>query len=203
MPNEANAAIRREILASGLFREAGAMTLKTIVDADNAERLLALYERILGQIETAIAAAPIEVSSCRASSVTRISPRAPRSTSVQCARCCARRFRASDEERHRLTPPRRSRVQAYREPARPRHDAHPQTGCGVKTFEYEVIIERARSRAPRTVRRIAFSRPLVGEEIVIDDRVYVVERVQHQQDEGRTVRVYTFPRLFVRPKLEA
>lgn len=73
----------------------------------------------------------------------------------------------------------------------------------MKTFEYEVVIERVRSRAPRTVRRVAFSRPLVGEEIVIDSRVYVVERVQHQQDEGRTVHVYTFPRLFVRPKLGA
>ncbi len=73
----------------------------------------------------------------------------------------------------------------------------------MKSFEYEVVIERARNRAPRSVRRIAFSRPLVGEEIVVDDRVYVVERVQHQQNEGRTVHVYTFPRLFVRPKLGA
>jgi hypothetical protein len=68
----------------------------------------------------------------------------------------------------------------------------------MKSFEYELIIERASGRAPRTVRRIAFARPLVGEEIIVDGRVYLVERVQHQEDERRTVRVYTFPRLFVR-----
>jgi hypothetical protein len=68
----------------------------------------------------------------------------------------------------------------------------------VKSFEYEIIIERARARAPRRVRRVAFARPFVGEEIVVEGRVYVVRRVQHQEDDGRTVAVYTWPRIYVR-----
>jgi len=73
----------------------------------------------------------------------------------------------------------------------------------VKSFEYEVVIERARTRAPQIVHRVAFSRPLVGEEVVVKGRVYVVHRVQHQEDDGRTVRIYTHPRLFVRAKRNA
>ena len=73
----------------------------------------------------------------------------------------------------------------------------------MKTFEYELTIEDARGRKRRTVRRIAFARPLVGEEIVLEGVVYVVRRVQHQEDDGRTVHVYTWPRLFVRAKRKA
>jgi hypothetical protein len=73
----------------------------------------------------------------------------------------------------------------------------------VKTFEYEVVIERRNGRVLHTVRRTAFARPLVGEEIVIERAVYVVRRVQHQEDDGRTLRIYTWPRLFVCPKRKA
>ncbi len=73
----------------------------------------------------------------------------------------------------------------------------------MKTFEYEVVIERAAGHAPKTVRRIGFARPMLGEEIVVDRRIYVVERVQHQQDDCRTTHIYTWPRLFVRAKRNA
>ena len=73
----------------------------------------------------------------------------------------------------------------------------------MKTFEYELIVENARGRQRRTVRRAAFARPLVSEEIVIKDVVYVVRRVQHQEDDSRTVQVYIWQRLFVRAKRKA
>ena len=43
-------------------------------------------------------------------------------------------------------------------------------------------------------------RPVVGEEVVVDGKVYVVRAVQHQQEDGRTLRIYTWPRVFVRAK---
>jgi hypothetical protein len=53
----------------------------------------------------------------------------------------------------------------------------------VKTFEYELAIEDARGRKRRTVRRIAFARPLV--------------------EHATTRRVYTWPRVYVRKAVKA
>jgi hypothetical protein len=73
----------------------------------------------------------------------------------------------------------------------------------VKTLEYEVVIEDAAGRRKRTVVRIATTgRPLVGEEMVVDGLLYEVRRVRHEQEEGRTLRIYTWPRVFVRAKAE-
>ena len=71
----------------------------------------------------------------------------------------------------------------------------------MKTLEYEVVIEDAAGRPRRTVARTATTgRPLVGEEMVVDGVLYEVHRVRHEQEEERTLRIYPWPRVFVRPK---
>jgi hypothetical protein len=71
----------------------------------------------------------------------------------------------------------------------------------VKTHEYEIAIEDADGRILRTVSRTTLAgRPIVDEEVVVDGAVYVVRAVRHEQADARTIRIYTWPRLFVRAK---
>ncbi len=66
--------------------------------------------------------------------------------------------------------------------------------------EYTVTILDADGNPTQTeIERTSHAaRPLVGEEIEIDDVLYRVVGVRHCQEEQRTVRVYTRPRVFVR-----
>lgn len=66
--------------------------------------------------------------------------------------------------------------------------------------EYRVVIESMEGELLAEVERTAATgHPTVGEEIVLDGHIYVVERVRHEDDaDGRTRRRYTWPRLFVR-----
>jgi len=71
----------------------------------------------------------------------------------------------------------------------------------MKSHEYEIAIEDADGRILRTVSRTTLAgRPVVGEEVVVDGAVYVVRAVRHEQGDGRTMRTYTWPRVFVRAK---
>lgn len=54
----------------------------------------------------------------------------------------------------------------------------------MNTFEYEIVIENADGSEIRTARRTGFARPIVGEEIVINDALYVVRLVRHEQERG-------------------
>ncbi len=53
-------------------------------------------------------------------------------------------------------------------------------------------------RKIRTARRTGIARPLVGEEVVVNDVVYVVRHVRHEQERGERRRVYTWPRVYMR-----
>src|SRR4051812_13400780 len=66
--------------------------------------------------------------------------------------------------------------------------------------EYHIVIQNVQGQILAEVERTAATgHPGVGEELVIEGAVYVVERVRHEEDgEGRTRRRYTWPRLFVR-----
>jgi hypothetical protein len=66
--------------------------------------------------------------------------------------------------------------------------------------EYHIVIENMDGQILAEVERTAATgHPAVGEEIVLEGAVYVVERVRHEEEAaGRTRRRYTWPRLFVR-----
>jgi hypothetical protein len=66
--------------------------------------------------------------------------------------------------------------------------------------EYRVVIQSMEGELLAEVERTAATgHPAVGEEIVLDGHIYVVERVRHEDDaDGRSRRRYTWPRLFVR-----
>jgi len=66
--------------------------------------------------------------------------------------------------------------------------------------EYQIVIQSFDGEVLAEVERTAATgHPAVGEELVLDGAVYVVERVRHEEDgEARTRRRYTAPRLFVR-----
>ncbi len=66
--------------------------------------------------------------------------------------------------------------------------------------EYRVVIQNMQGELLAEVERTAaMGHPAVGEEIVLDGHIYVVERVRHEDDaDARTRRRYTWPRLFVR-----
>ena len=68
----------------------------------------------------------------------------------------------------------------------------------MNTFEYELVIENSDGRPIRTARRSGFARPVVGEEIVVNDAVYVVRLVRHEEERGAKRRIYTWPRVYVR-----
>ena len=69
----------------------------------------------------------------------------------------------------------------------------------MKSHQYEIVIEDASGKVVRTVTRTTLAgRPVAGEEVVIDNAVYVVRAVRHVQDVWRTRRIYTWPRVFVR-----
>jgi hypothetical protein len=68
----------------------------------------------------------------------------------------------------------------------------------MKTFEYEVVIENEDGRPTETARRIGFARPNIGEEVVVDDVIYTVRLVRHEQEHRTTRRIYTWPRVYVR-----
>ncbi len=69
----------------------------------------------------------------------------------------------------------------------------------MKSHDYEIVIEDADGRAIRTVTRTTLAgRPLVGEEVVVDNSIYIVRAVRHVQEVWRTRRIYTWPRVFVR-----
>jgi hypothetical protein len=65
---------------------------------------------------------------------------------------------------------------------------------------YAITIEDEDGRAVRLVERTTTAgRPVVGEDVEVDGALYRVRAVRHDQVDDRTVRVYTRPRLFVRP----
>src|SRR6266536_765651 len=66
--------------------------------------------------------------------------------------------------------------------------------------EYHIVIQNVQGQVLAEVERTAATgHPGVGEELVLEGAVYVVERVRHEEDgDGRTRRRYTWPRLFVR-----
>jgi hypothetical protein len=66
--------------------------------------------------------------------------------------------------------------------------------------EYRIVIQNMTGEILAQVdRTTATGHPAVGEEIVLDNYVYVVERVRHQDDpDARSTRRYTAPCLFVR-----
>jgi hypothetical protein len=66
--------------------------------------------------------------------------------------------------------------------------------------EYRIVIQDMTGEVLATVdRTTATGHPAVGEEIVLDNLVYTVERVRHEDDpDARTTRRYTAPCLFVR-----
>ncbi len=68
----------------------------------------------------------------------------------------------------------------------------------MNTFEYELVIEDDDGQPIRTARRTGFARPIVGEEIVVNDAVYAVRLVRHQEERGSKRRIYTWPRVYVR-----
>ncbi len=69
----------------------------------------------------------------------------------------------------------------------------------MKSHEYEIVIEDSDGDVIRTVTRTTLAgRPLVGEEVVVDNSNYVVRAVRHVQEVWRTRRIYTWPRVFVR-----
>ncbi len=69
----------------------------------------------------------------------------------------------------------------------------------MKSHEYEIVIEDTDGDVIRTVTRTTLAgRPLVGEEVVVDNSIYIVRAVRHIQDVWRTRRIYTWPRVFVR-----
>jgi hypothetical protein len=71
----------------------------------------------------------------------------------------------------------------------------------MKTHEYEIVIENADGRPLRTVSRTTLAgRPIVGEEVVVDGTIYIVLHVRREQEDGRTTRIYTWPRIFVQAK---
>jgi hypothetical protein len=66
--------------------------------------------------------------------------------------------------------------------------------------EYRIVIENVEGQVLAEVERTAATgHPIVGEEILLDGSVFVVERVRHEEDaDTRARRRYTSPRLFVR-----
>jgi hypothetical protein len=66
--------------------------------------------------------------------------------------------------------------------------------------EYRIVIQNMTGEILAQVdRTTATGHPAVGEEIMLDNHVYVVERVRHQDDpDARSTRRYTAPCLFVR-----
>ncbi len=69
----------------------------------------------------------------------------------------------------------------------------------MKSHDYEIVIEDAGGDVVRTVTRTTLAgHPVVDEEILIDNVLYVVRAVRHIQDVWRTRRIYTWPRVFVR-----
>ncbi len=64
---------------------------------------------------------------------------------------------------------------------------------------YAVTIEGASGKPTQTIARMTRGgRPQAGDEIEIDGVLYRVRRVRHETSDGRSVRVYTYARLFVR-----
>jgi hypothetical protein len=71
----------------------------------------------------------------------------------------------------------------------------------MNSHEYEIVIEDGDGRRLRTVSRTTLAgRPVVGDEVVVDGKIYTVLHVRHEQADGKTMRVYTWPRLFVQAK---
>ncbi len=64
---------------------------------------------------------------------------------------------------------------------------------------YVVCVVDASGRVTAEVERFSqCGRPHIGDEIEVEGKVYYVERVRYVEEDQRTVRVYTMPRLFVR-----
>ena len=70
---------------------------------------------------------------------------------------------------------------------------------------YELVIEDSAGRAVAVHARTSrVGRPLVGDEVAIEGKVYCVVRVRFEDDpDDRTVRRYQLARVFVRPRAQA